>query len=502
MREEFGAVWRVWTDRLFGRRWPVAEIAVLVAFMIASVFETPIVAAVAFALFIELFIIAVIQRRPVDIALLAGLYFVFRFNLIAASPVFRYGTDLITVATALMVLILLVGRSARLRWYDWIFVAFGVYSAGVGLMRDVPVTPLLVQLRALLGVYPLFVLVRELGFERAGDRAPAVLAFYHLFAWALLAQAFIEKATGKLLFMTAFVRLGGISFTNWPRVYGWTANPNSLGALCVLLIGVGLLLAAWGFKGRWLNTAISLYFATLMLSVSRSALWGLLVLLAIILFKPTFEGTARRAIGKLAAKRFAIGAAIAVSAIVVSLIVPLVMPFFVSSVEGADEGFGIYERFITGEDEVEGSMKGGRLFSLRTGLTIATQGADDLLIGQGPATYGSAGSNFWESPLYEPFDIPEGFYADMFMVMMVVEVGLVGLGLFVLGLVGLMRDNRGMPLAWRFAILAVLTLWCLFYNVPELAMLFFPILMFMGVPLGRPAPAQAAALSEEVWVRS
>lgn len=502
MREEFARVWGVWTDRLFGHRWPVAEIAVLVAFMLASVAESPVVVALAFALFIELFVLAVIQRRSADIALLAGLYFVFRFNLIAASPEFRYGTDLITLVTAGMSLVLLARRSARLRWYDWIFVAFGVYSAAIGVIRDVPITPLLVQLRALLGVYPVFVLVREIGFESARDRIGAALTFYHLFAWSLLIQAFIEKASGKLLFMTAFVRLGGISFTNWPRVYGWTANPNSLGALCVLLIGVGLLLMAWGFKGRWLSMGITLYFATLMLSVSRSALWGLLVVLAIILFRPTFEGAARRAIGVFAAKRFAIGGAIAVAAIVASLIVPLVMPFFVSSVEGADEGFSIYERFITGEEEVEGSMKGGRLFSLRTGLTIATRGVDDLLVGQGPATYGSAGSNFWESPLYETYDIPEGFYADMFMVMMVVEVGLVGLGLFVLGLVGLLRDNRGMPIAWRIAILAVLTLWCLFYNVPELAMLFFPILLLMGVPLGRPTPVQAAALSEEVWVRS
>lgn len=502
MREDFGHAWRTWTDRLFGRRWPIAEIAVLVAFMVASVVETPIVVALAFALFIELFIIAVVQRRSIDIALLAGLYYVFRFNLIAASPEFRYGTDLITVVGAGMVLLLLLGRSARLRWYDWVFIAFGVYSVGIGVIRDVPVTPLLVQLRALLGVYPVFVLVRELGFQRAGDRATAALAFYHLFAWALLAQAFIEKASGKLLFMTSFVRLGGISFTNWPRVYGWTANPNSLGALCVLLIGVGLLLAAWGFRGRWLSSGVTLYFATLMLSVSRSALWGLLVLLAIFLFRPAFEGTARRVIGVFAAKRFAIGAAIAVAAIILSVVVPLILPRLIPSMYGAEEGFGIYGRFITGEDEVEGSMKGGRLFSLRTGLTIATRGVDDLLIGQGPATYGSAGSNFWESPLYKPFDIPEGFYADMFMVMMVVEVGLIGLGLFALGLVGLLRSNDGMPLAWRIGILSVLTLWCLFYNVPELAMLFFPILVLMGIPLGRPAPAQAAALSEEVWQRS
>lgn len=466
-------------------------------FAVVSIWQIHVISAAVFALFVLVFAFAVLERRVVDIVLLAGVYFVFRFHLIESAPHYRYLTDLITLVSGAAVLYLLVSRRARLKWYDGVFVAWGVYALALALFRDVPLMPAIIQVRALLGVYPLFVLTRELGFAEAASRRMAGLAFYHFFAWALFAQAFIEKAFGKVLFMTSFVRWTSISVTNWPRVYGWTANPNSLGALCVLLIALGVLLAAWGFDGRWLRTSLALYFSTLVLSVSRSAMWGLLVFLGIVLAQRAFEGLARRDIVRLVARPFAIGLACAVLAIALSIVVPKIT----QALHQGDSGFGIFGRFVTGDEEVESSIKGGRLFSLRTGLEIATRGAGDLVLGQGPATYGSAGSNFWESPLYEPYEIPEGFYADMFGVMMLVEVGLLGLGLFVAGVVGLAWANRTMPVAWRLGIGALLALWSLFYNVPELTMLYFPILLFLGVPLPRPREEDAAAWSAKIWSR-
>lgn len=466
-------------------------------FAVVSIWQIHVISAAVFALFVVVLVFAVLERRVVDIMLLAGVYFVFRFHLIESAPDFRYVADMITLVSGAAVLYLLASRRARLKWYDGLFVAWGVYALALALFRDVPLMPAIIQVRALLGVYPLFVLIRELGFEGAGARRVAGLAFYEFFAWALFVQAFIEKASGKVAFMTSFVRWTSISVTNWPRVYGWTANPNSLGALCVLLIALGVLLGAWGFNGRWLRTGLALYFATLVLSVSRSAMWGLLVFLGIVLAQRVFEGLARRDIVRLLARPFAIGLACAVLAIALSIAIPKIN----QALDSGNGGFGIFGRFVTGDEEVESSIKGGRLFSLRTGLEIATQGAGDLVLGQGPATYGSAGSNFWESPLYEPYDIPEGFYADMFGVMMLVEVGLLGLGLFIAGIVGVAWSNRSMPVAWRLGIGSLLALWSLFYNVPELTMLYFPILVLLGVPLPRPSEEDAAAWSAKTWSR-
>lgn len=484
--------------RLFGGPLPTAEIVVLAAFAVASVAPSLLVAQLALAIFVILFVFAVAERRVVDIALLAGTYFVFRFNLIETAREFRYVSDLISAASIAAVVALLVTRRGRLRWYDGLFIVLGLYGLGLAFVRDVPLTPALVQVRALLGVYPLFMLVRELGFSGVGVRRVAALAFYEFFAWALFVQAFIEKATEKLLFTTAFVRETPISFTNWPRVYGWTANPNSLGALCVLLIALGILLAAWGFRGRWLTRGLSLYFGTLVLSVSRSAMWGLIAFLAIVLFQRTFEGAKRRDIWRVVRRPFAVGLAAALLAVSLSVVIPVVT----QAVGWTGEGFSIFGRFVTGDDEVQSSIKGGRLFSLRTGLAIATRGIGDLAFGQGPATYGSAGSKFWTPPLYEQYDIPEGFYADMFGVMMLVEVGVVGLVLLVGGLVGLAWSNSAMPRSWRIGIGALLTIWSLFYNVPEITMLYFPILVFLGVRVDRPSGANAAAWSHEVWTRS
>jgi hypothetical protein len=364
------------------------------------------------------FVFAVAERRAIDIVLLAGVYYVFRFNLIEAVPPYRYVTDVISVVSALGVLTLLVTRKGRLRWYDGLFAAWGVYALVLAFARDVPLTPAIVQVRAMLGVYPLFVLVREIGFEGTASRHRAALTFYEFFAWALFLQAFVEKVSGKLVFTTSFVKWTSISHTNWPRVYGWTANPNSLGALCVLLIALGILLAAWGYRGRWLNTGLALYFGTLVLSVSRSAMWGLIAFLAVVLFQRAFEGMKRREIVRFISRPFA------------SALPPRSspssehrVPMLSQSLDPRDEGFGVFGRFVTGSEEVDSSRRGGRIFSLTTGLEIATGGAGDMLFGQGPATYGSAGSNFWESPLYDAYDIPESFYADMFPIMMLVEVG-------------------------------------------------------------------------------
>jgi hypothetical protein len=488
--DELQRIRRAWAHRLFDGPLPLLEMAMVIAFAIASVSELYAVAALAFAVFVLVFIFAVAERRVIDIVLLAGVYYVFRFNLIEAVPPYRYLTDVISIVSALGVLTLLVTRKGRLRWYDGLFAAWGAYALVLALARDVPLTPAIVQIRAMLGVYPLFVLVREIGFEGTASRHRAALTFYGFFAWALFLQAFVEKVSGKLVLTTAFVKWTSISYTNWPRVYGWTANPNSLGALCVLLIALGILLAAWGHRGRWLNTGLALYFGTLVLSVSRSAMWGLIVFLAVVLFQHTFEGMGRREIVRFVVRPFAVGLAVAFLAILLSIAIPALS----QSLDTRDDGFGVFGRFVTGGEEVDSSRRGGRIFSLTTGLAIATRGAGDMLFGQGPATYGSAGSNFWESPLYDAYGIPENFYADMFPVMMLVEVGIIGLLMYVAGLVGLARANSGMPLTWRLGIGALLALWCLFYNVPEITMLYFPILVFLGVPMSRPGRDEMSAI--------
>ena len=462
----------------------------VIAFAIASVSELYAVAALAFSVFVMSFVFAVAERRAIDIVLLAGVYYVFRFNLIEAVPPYRYVADVISVVSALGVLTLLVTRKGRLRWYDGLFAAWGVYALVLAFARDVPLTPAIVQVRAMLGVYPLFVLVREIGFEGTASRRRAAFAFYEFFAWALFLQAFVEKVSGKLVLTTSFVKWTSISHTNWPRVYGWTANPNSLGALCVLLIALGILFAVWGQRGRWLNTGIALYFGTLVLSVSRSAMWGLIAFLAVVLFQRTFEGMGRREIVRFLFRPFAIGLAAAFLAILLSIALPMLS----QSLDPRDEGFGVFGRFVTGSEEVDSSRRGGRIFSFTTGLKIATAGAGDLLFGQGPATYGSAGSNFWQSPLYDAHDIPESFYADMFPIMMLVEVGVFGLMLYVAGLVGLAWANSSTPLTWRLGVGVMLALWCLFYNVPEITMLYFPILVFLGVHMPHPGRDEMSAI--------
>ncbi|MDZ4166299.1 MAG: hypothetical protein U1E08_01185 [Coriobacteriia bacterium] len=479
---ELQRIRRSYSNTLLSDGLPVAEVIVLALFSLTTVLYEPAIAGLAFGVFSLLFAFAIAEGRTLHIAMLGGIYYLFRFNLIEVASPFRSLSDLIFVLSGVAVLVLLVRNKARLRFYDWIFFAWALYALALGQLRSIPLLPTIIQLRAMLAIYPLFILIRELGFGASAKRATLGLRFYELLAWWLFAQAFMEKASSKILFTTAFTRFTAISETNWPRVYGWAANPNSLGAVCVLLIALGVLLAAYGWRTQSLDRSLALYFSTLVLSVSRSALWGLAVFVAVIAIFKGIELLRGRDIWQLVRRPFTVGLATALIAVTLGMVTPLVM----EALADGSAGFGIFGRFITDEDELDKSVNTGRLFSLRTAVELATTDASTLALGNGPATYGSAGSAFWLPPHYETYGVPEGFYADFFYGMMLVEMGLLGSVLYLGGLLAVFWSNRTMPRSWRLGIAALFALWCLFYNVTEIHMVFLLIMLLGGVPIPRP----------------
>jgi len=461
---------------LFDGPLPAVEIAFLGVFSFLAIFHSLAFSALTFAVFALVIAFAVAERRVTDLALLSVTYYVFRFQLIESSLPFKYLSDVLFLLGAVGVIWLLLTHRARLRSYDYLFGAWAVFAFVVSQMRGVPIIPSVIQMRALLAVYPLMVFMREVGFDARPDRHAAAVRFGEFCAWWIFGQAVLEKVTGKLVLPTLFVSETCISRTNFPRVYGWISNPNSLGALCVLMIALVLLYQSRGGDPKISRRVIFALTATLALSVSRSAAIGLVVFFGLLFFAGGLPRLDVRSLRALLARPVAAGIALAV---VVTLL-GTVVPRMINAAFSGDTGLSMFERFITDDEEIEGSMIGGRLFSLRTGLDIATSDVPTFFIGSGLATFGSAGSNFWESPLYEPYGIPEGFYADLFYGMMLVEVGLVGLLLYVGGVVVMAFSSRGIPFAWRMGVLSLFLIWNIFYNVAEIHSVFSVMIISLG----------------------
>lgn len=470
-------------DRVvFGEHARETAIAVVLGFSVLSLVASAEFGIFVFMGYLCLLALALAYRRATETVFLLAMYYLTRFQLALGFDTFRYVSDVIVVFALIALLVDIARGRARVRWWDWLAAGVLAWMVGVSLMRGIPLGPVAIQVRALFALYPVYVLLRERGFASDPSERAVPMLYYTVAVWWLALGAFWEKVFNKQLLPTLFVQETVISVTNWPRVYGWPANPNSLGAASALLIIAGIAFLAKGWPRERLGIPMALLAATLTLTVSRSAFWGLAVfVLALVIFKG-LGGLPRRDALLFLGRWIAIGIAVALVAILLGRFVPSVVA---SMRPGA--GFDVFGRFITGEDELEQSQQGGRLFSLKTALSIVTDSPGDFVVGQGLATYGSSGSRFWESPLATRFDLPEKFYSDFQYGTLWVETGIIGL----LGFLGLIAcvawGNRGAPLPVRLSLLAITYLWFLFYNVPEIQGVWFLVLLVMGTSITAPS---------------
>lgn len=94
---------------------------------------------------------------------------------------------------------------------------------------------------------------------------------------------------------------------------------------------------------------------------------------------------------------------------------------------------------ITSDKIIESSKYNGRLYSINKGLEIFK---DNIIIGTGFGSFGSAASLVTESKLYDKYEIDKGFYSDNEYIKILVETGIIGFIIYSLLCISILKTNK------------------------------------------------------------
>lgn len=437
---------------------------------------------------------ALVSGRTVEALVLLGAYYLVRFPLVATWPPSTYVGDWFSFLALALVAVGVIRGGMRARWFDWVALGLGVWLLGWAILGPphVPATPALVQLRAMFGLYPVYIYFRETGFPDFPRLSGQVRVYTLVTVAAVALTAAFEKISHKAVGAAASVRVdalsGGLGPNNFPRVYGLTGNPNTLGAVCVLVAVLVLVLLARRALSRgeaWL--AGGALMMTILLTVSRSAALAWLTVLAAVL---VFGGLGPRLPRWSAVRTLGISALIGLALAVPVTALSLAIPAPAVS-RGTGDDLLVFTRFFVGGEEVGRSVQEGRLYTMRTAARVVAADPGVAATGSGLGTFGGAGSQFWRPPLYDRFGISSGFNSDLMYGTLLIETGLPGMIVLALIVVMLVRAGPG-PRAVRWGLLAVFAIWGLFYNVFEMHAVFFLWTLAAGTALTY-VPREAAA---------
>lgn len=477
-------------SRIFEKDFPYVHLYFLISFVLLSLWRIELFDVFVLALFFVVATIAIIGQRGLDFSILFLFYLIFRFNLIDSNILFRYGTDMIAAVIVLYLATLILRKKAKVKWFDLVVIFYGLFYLGWSLFNGVPILPTFIELRALFVLYPAYWFIRELDKEYTG-KTYSIVFLTKTMAWLFAIQAIIEKLTEKEILSTVWlkIRADGLSVTNFPRVYGWTANPNSLGAVCVLSLILIVYLIFIGVNKKKLFMPSILFSVVLFLTISRSAWLGLVLVLGFMYFNKEISYSKRKEFLKFLIKSIVIGFAIGLVVVQVAKLEPKKLVKDVFQKKAGHKSTQAYSRLTSfvGEKEMESSASGGRLFYARKAIEISTDKVTNTLFGTGLATFGTSGSFFWNPPQYSKYGLPtkRKFYSDSFYLALLVEQGILGVFLFFIFTLAVLFYNRKKPWIIRGSVFLLFYFLSLFYNVIELQFLWFSILLLGGTTLLR-----------------
>lgn len=442
-----------------------------------SLYKIEVLDIFTFTLFLVMAFTAIYTRNSINLAFLLFAYFVLRFNLIEANGLFRYISDVVALFALFFLVREVALKRVFLRWFDYGFAVFAVIFLVISKLNGVPVLPALIQIRALFVIYPVYIYFREVGFPDFRSKAAHFDSYFKIIAWWLFLQAIIEKTTNKTILPTLYVQYNFIADTNYARVYGWASNPNSLGAIAILLMVLAVYLIMKNLSERKkLLTHVSLLAAILFLTVSRSAILSLIFLFGFLwMFRNIDAANITKAM-KFLSGALGRGLVIAAVVIVAAMFIPKVLNIYFY---GYTEEKTL-KRLITfvQKKEIASSAVGGRLYNAKLALQISTESPKNFLIGTGLATFGGSGGQFWSPPSYKKHKLPPWFYSDLFYATLLVEMGILGLLLFMILLTFVFLSNQNLSWPVKGSIMAMFYFWCFFYNVVEIQSVYYLVLLF------------------------
>lgn len=327
------------------------------------------------------------------------------------------------------------------------------------------IKPFIVEARSITMYYFIYFIVRDKEFsERFLTNLRKVIRFN---IFVLFFFGVIEKIFDKTVLFPIEWYVKIMQTSNFHRVYSYFKNPNTYGAFLVLSFYMLVLIdKKYNIKDKW---TYALIFSSLFMTASRSSLLVLIVCICIyaILFK-------NRQFIKDTVILVVLGCAIFMG---VEGLDYMYSTLVKNNTFSEEKLAVIVDRLEELQDEkiVELSNIDGRIYSIKTGIKVFN---DNKLLGAGFGSYGDAASLILGSPIYEKYDIREGFYSDNEYIKIIAETGILGTIAYIGFLISILYYLIKVRNFYMLNLYIMILLLGLFYNVFEIQIisLFFWLL--------------------------
>ena len=301
-------------------------------------------------------------------------------------------------------------RIFSVHYLEIFYILFCLFGAVVAYINQVSMSAIIMQLYTLLLFFIMFYIVRRMKINKEDIFLFSLTTL--VTSTFISIHGLIEKLSNRTWLLPEVWREMELAPTNAVRIYGLIGGPNELGIYLVIAFIVSLLLLRYakGKRTYLLYSCLVLIQTTFWLTYSRG------VILTLIVFIPLLF---------LYYRSFPYWKQI-LSITAISLIF----------VAGISTSSLVLQRFTGAfsNETISLSQEDGRIYYVKKALEIFK---DEPLTGYGLATFGSAATQTYSSPIYEQYNITWNFYSDNQYIQILAETGVIGLLLIFIFLIGI-----------------------------------------------------------------
>lgn len=324
-------------------------------------------------------------------------------------------------------------------WFEYGYLGFIAAGVIAALLNGVPPVSIIFQIRAFILFYLIFYLVKRLKVTKE-DLRLVIWSTVSIFL-LLIVQGVVEKLSVRGLFLPDTWQAWPLSAVNRIRIYGMLGNPNVL-SIYMSFAFILFIYLKNRFTGKtaWLFAILAVMaMGTIVLTYSRGTWIGFGLGLVLYIFL-----TKRYRIVIETAKYLAISGLL--------FILPLnLLTTYIESTEAGQQKVGSIQQYDEGgqsnfsdrigntfsDDTIRSSEEAGRMYIVKKGFEVFL---DHPVIGTGFSTYGDSASLSRGSVIYEEYEVTHNFYSDNQYIQVIVQTGIIGVALFALFLLGMLKE--------------------------------------------------------------
>ncbi|TCP26012.1 O-antigen ligase [Scopulibacillus darangshiensis] len=420
--------------------------------------------------------------NPKRALFILSLYFPIRPLITELNPGLKVLGDLIIVILFIRAVIICVRNNGfkaifALEWFEWAFIIYAVFGSLVGLLHGVSAASVVFQFRAFMITYLLFYAVKRMDSFRRREWL-GWLWFVFFIAVTICIHGLVEKLSLRTFLLPEAWAEQDLSPTNAIRIYGMAHNPNVL----ALFLGIAFMTTMFlrMFYGEGKNKSVVLKSEEGGYNTFKRVIIDIGLILITGVFLLTYSRGSMIAFAVVFIVYVVVSGRLKIiKPVVIYLFLAIFLVFYPANkaAELIQKQFGNhygqavhYTDRLTGTfsgQSIDQSVGGGRLYIVKKGFTIFQ---DHPVAGTGFGTFGDSAAHAFGSPIYKKYQIPRTIYTDNQYIEIIVQTGIIGVILFAVFLLGMLRvlwKNRGPFVIPLVALLIGAYVSGLYYNIWE-----------------------------------